>query len=227
MSETRRGVGRYAAEGAVIVVGILIALFADAVWDYGVDRTDEKVALRQLEAEFTANAAQLDTVLFEHRRGLLAVESLLATIRGLDSPPADSLRHWIRLLDQAWTFNPKLAALESVIQAGQLGLIRDDSLRVELVGWPGLVEDVREDEVFAAEYAYSRQAEVLSDALNWGDIYGPADGRDYRPIRIVGNDRVEGALAYRYSWYETILGEFELVEASLHRIRALLAENLE
>ena len=226
MSESSRGVRRYAIDGLVIVLGVLVALAADAAWDYRVDRADERVALRQLDAEFLANASQLDSVSAGHRQGLEAAAILLDVVRGGTALRADSVRSLVRALDVAWTFNPKLAALESVTQSGRLGLIRDDSLRVELVGWPGTVDDLKEDELFAADYAYSTQFEAFSGALNWGDIYGPDHDRGARPMRIVGNESLESVLAYRYSWFEAVLIELDLVEAALARVRALLDANL-
>lgn len=226
MSESSGGVQRYAIDGVVIVLGVLIALAADAAWDYRVDRADELVALRQLDAEFLANASQLDSVTAGHRRGLEATAILLDVVRGRATLSADSTRELIRALDVAWTFNPKLAALESVTQSGQLGLIRDNSLRVELVGWPGTVDDLKEDELFAADYTYSTQFDVFSGALNWGDIYGPDHERGSRPMQIVGNESLESVLAYRYSWFEAVLGELALVEAALSRVRTLLDANL-
>lgn len=226
MSESSRGVQRYAIEGVVIVLGVLIALAADAAWDYRVDREDERVALRQLDAEFLANASQLDSVSAGHRRGLDAAAILLDAVRGRTTLSADSTRNLVRALDMAWTFNPKLAALESVTQSGQLGLIRDDSLRVALVGWPGIVDDLKEDELFAADYAYSAQYDAISSVLNWGDIYGPDHEQGSRPMQIVGNETLESVLAYRYSWFESVLSELALVEAALSRVRALLDANL-
>lgn len=217
---------RYVTEGVVIVVGILVALAADAAWDYRVDRADERTALRQLEAEFAVNAAQLDTVADKHRQGLQAVTDLLGVVRGSRELPTDSIRSLIAFLDAPWTFNPKLAALESIIASGQLGLIRDDSLRVELVGWPGVLEDMREDELYAADFTYSFQYEVVTGMLDWGDIYGPEEGRPRRPLSLRGNEAYGSVLAYRYSWFTSILDEIARVEAASGRVRALLAENL-
>lgn len=217
---------RYVAEGIVIVVGILVALAADAMWQYRIDRADEHTMLRELEAEFAANAQQLDSVAAEHRRGREGVRVLLGALRGsLDVPP-DSIRDLLELLDAPWTFNPKLAALESVIASGQLGLIRDDSLRIELVGWPAIVEDMKEDELYAAEYVYSKQYDAMSNVLNWSDVYGPEEGRLRRPVSIVGNEGLESVLAYRYSWFDSILDELARVENASLRVRALLARNL-
>ena len=226
MSEPGRSVRRYAIEGVVIVLGVLIALAADAAWDYRVDREDERIALRQLDAEFQANASQLDSVSAGHRLGMEAAEILLDAVRGGTTLSADSTLELVRALDQAWTFNPKLAALESVTLSGQLRLIRDDSLRVALVGWPGIVDDLKEDELFAADYTYSTQFDAFSSVLNWGDVYGPTAGRSSRPTKVVGNETLEGVLAYRHSWFEAVLRELALVEASLLRVRTLLAANL-
>ena len=224
--ESNRVARHYALEGAVIVAGILIALGADALWSYRVDRVDEQVALRQLDAEFESNAVQLDSVHTGHRRGLEAAESLLSAIRGTTPLSADSLRTLVWRLDRAWTYNPKLAALESVIQSGRLGLIRDDALRVALMGWPGVIEDYREEEEAARQYAFSVQFAALSEVMNWGDVYGPESERGSGAIRVEGNEKLESVIAYRHAWYEEILRELDATTAALTRMRSLLQENL-
>lgn len=226
MIDTHRAARHYALEGVVIVAGVLIALGADALWGYRVDRIDEQAALRQLDAELESNAAQLASVGAEHRRGLEAASSLLSAVRGTTTLSSDSLRALVRTLDMAWTYNPKLAALESVIQSGRLGLIRDDVLRVELTGWPGVVEDFREEEAGSRQYTQSIQYAALSQVVNWGDIFGPESERGAGEIRIAGDENLESVIAYRYAWFEEILRELEVTEAVLGRLRTRLADNL-
>ena len=226
MSETNRVARHYALEGLVIVAGVLIALGADALWSFRSDRVDEQVALRQLDAELDANAVQLASVGAGHRRGLEAATSFLSVVRGTTTLSTDSIRTLLRTLDMAWTYNPKFAALESVIQSGRLGLIRDDALRVELTGWPGVVEDFREEEEGARRYTQSVQFAALSEVINWGDVYGPESGRGVGEIRIAGDENLESVIAYRHAWFEEILLELEVTEAVLARVRTLLADNL-
>ena len=226
MLQTNRVARHYALEGVVIVAGVLIALGADALWSYRGDRSDEQVVLRQLDAELESNAAMLESVGAEHRRGLEAATSLLSAVRGTTTLTSDSVRILLRTLDMAWTYNPKLAALESVIQSGRLGLIRNDALRVELTGWPAVVEDFREEEEGARRYTQSIQFAALSEVINWGDVFGPESGRGTAEIRIEGDKKLESIIAYRHAWFEEVLLELKVTEAVLTRMRTLLADDL-
>jgi len=219
--------GRFVAEGLTIIVGILIALWADAWWEDRSERAAEQVILHQLSAEFADNALQLDSVLDWHQRGLDAARALLGVARGELRLESDSLGRLVWAVDQPWTFNPKQGALESLIGSGQLGIIRDDSLRFALASWPGVLADFTEDERHAGDFTRGPQFDYFSSVLDWSDIYSPREGPLAPSLgHLVGDEGLGSVMSYRISWLETIQGESHGVTEVSNRIRALIRRSL-
>jgi hypothetical protein len=215
------------SEGTVIVVGILIALAADAWWDGRVERRDEMDALLELQAEFEDNAIQLDSVLSHHAAGQAAAEVLLSFSRAEAELSADSVRELIWSLDNPWTYNPKSGALDALIASGRLGIIRDRTLRAELAGWSGLVEDYREEEDHARAYAMGPQYEYFASVLNWSALYGADRGQAPASLlRLVGDPGLQSVVAYRASFLEGVVTEAQYIVEALERIQQRLAANL-
>ena len=61
-------VRRAAGEFAVIVVGVLVALWLDAGWAWLQDRQDERALIADLRSDFEANRAALRQVLVAQDR---------------------------------------------------------------------------------------------------------------------------------------------------------------
>lgn len=131
-------------EGAVIVISILFAFAVDAAWDERTERREEADALAGLAADFEENLVRLrraETGYVTLRNGLLGMLRLIGE-RG--DPPgsyavSDSI---LNRLGGAPTFRPVQGALTSLLNSNGLELIRDDSLRVALAGWPALLDDL-------------------------------------------------------------------------------------
>ena len=217
---------RIAGELAIIVAGILIALAADAWWDERVERQEEHAALLELRAEFRDNDEQLDSVLRIHRDGLESSRVLISMARDEVELTPDSIGALVRVIDNAWTFNPKSGALDALIASGRLDIIENDALRVALAGWSGLVSDYQEDEGGAVAYVAAGQYAMLTRVLNWADVYAPAPGRGPDPEPLRGNRELESVMAYRLSWYQSILAESQIVDEALADIRRGIEEAL-
>jgi len=214
---------RRLGEGAVIVLGILIALAADAWWDNRVERADEQTALRQLRAEFADNRMQFDSIVDKHEGGQAAAGVLLdAHLTGTEIP-ADSLRTLIFTASLPWTYNPRGGALESLVAAGRLDIIEDDSLRVELAAWPGLVEDYREEELVDRAFVNGVQESYLRETMGWLPVLHPRGPEDDRAIRRLVQDRgFADILAIRRATLDEILKESALIRSAIARIRRLI-----
>ena len=157
---------RVLAEGVVIVGSILLALSADAWWDARKERRDERVALEQLHDEFSQNQESLRTSEAAHRAQRDGIVAMLEAIRERGSPPGSlSVPDSTLLRSLGYrTWDPSRGVLTSLITSGRLGLIRDDSLRVELASWLDAVEDLREDEIADGDF-YREVVAILNDLI--------------------------------------------------------------
>ena len=57
------------------------------------------------------------------------------------------------------TFDPPTGALQALLYAGTLGDIRNHVLAAELSAWPGLLDEIDEDQVFIID-SYNRLQEI-------------------------------------------------------------------
>ena len=125
---------RRAAEGATIVVSILMALLADAAWDYRGDRAQERQLLDGLGVEFTRAATEVAGDLTA-RDEILARTEVLLTARQVDSPlpPPDSVPGLVRALLDWRFYTPAHAVLDDAVSSGGLELIRSEEIRGALM----------------------------------------------------------------------------------------------
>ena len=143
MSLSNQNRAKLAGEFAVIVIGVLVALWIDAGWNWMQDRQDEQVLLMDLRADFEENYTRVQETIESHR---LSRETGARFVRGgVDAFSADSLNEMGRRLVTLETFNPRMGALESAISSGHIDLLRDDDLRAALAAWSGYVTDAVEE----------------------------------------------------------------------------------
>lgn len=216
-----------ALEGIVIVLGIIIALGAEALWNSSQDRKGEQVALRHLSEDFRKNTARFDEAVSWHlgaRDATLVLMESLAAGQVLES---DSLRSLLGRVTNWWTFDPNDGALESLLYSGQFALIQDDSLRLELAAWPGMLRDYREEEDGLGAMVGGFQSDYLIYHLDYGAVYLPEiAGEDLRLGDLASDPAFRNFLARRYSWMPELLAEAETVRISLERIVSLIDRSL-
>ena len=126
---TRQHVGRIAAELAIIVSGILIALAADALLEQRAERKREAEILRTLAADLAESAAVLRE---DSRFAQTRSESLVWFISLHDSPsprvPAERVQEVQVAANVTAAYAPILRAYDALIATGSLDLIQDDSI---------------------------------------------------------------------------------------------------
>ena len=128
-------IGRLFGELAVIVVGVLIALGAQSLAQEIADRRAEQEFIDDLLAEFQTNEAQLQSDIFETRQAVEAADrwraGAVASSAAVDGSATDA---YAASLNPA-RFDPISGSLRSLIDGGELGLIRNRELRAALAGW--------------------------------------------------------------------------------------------
>jgi hypothetical protein len=127
--------GRLLTELAVIVFGVLIALGAQSAFQEWTDRRDEHEFLLDLLEEFRANESQLQNDIGQTGRAVAAADKWrgngASSIAVEDDSDADS---YAASLNPA-RFDPISGSLRSLIDGGDLRLVRNRQLRAALAGW--------------------------------------------------------------------------------------------
>jgi hypothetical protein len=203
---------RYAAEVVTIVVGILLALGADAGRQYLVDRQSEREILAALRIEFAADVSEI-TRDQEKRSEKLAGIDLLRDVRAgavaSTSPKAlaDAL---LQTLDYRF-YTASHPVLDDLLQTGRLELIRSNELRYALMIFGqrrsriGVVEQ-RERDFVADQFEPYVGAKLDLEALASGspdkvaaalnDISGMLPERNFGSLLYLNRDHTNLSLAY-------------------------------
>lgn len=145
----------------LIVASILIAFSLEAWWDSHRTLAEERAALSAVRDDFRAARRELDTVLVRNEKVVEAVGVVLAMnpedVAKLDSDSAQALMRYA--YGGGLTFDPPTGALQALLFAGTLGDIRNHTLAAELSAWPGLMDEIDEDQVFIID-SYNRLQEI-------------------------------------------------------------------
>ena len=206
---------RRMSEFAVIVVGVLVALWIDAGWAWLQDRKDEEQLLADMAEEFSANQVLLEASV--RRMEEIAAAGMRLLTDGSSSVPVDSLEHFLFAVVSVERFNPRLGTLESAIASGRIDLLRNPELRSALAGWRGLAEDASE----AVDWSVPESLEVARLAL-----LDRARGRDLRTAleRLEADENLAGMLAMKLVLLAEATPEHEFLLDETRRILQLIAE---
>ncbi len=195
---------REAAAGfVVIVVGVLVALAADAAWAQRQDRIREREALVDLLEEFRENRATLLADIETNRAAQRSGRAWGDVMRGATTASPDSAMALLVTAQLDARYDPRTGALRSLVDGGQLTLIENLELRRALAGWE---DRVAEASLTARAYDAQRNA-LLSYLLDL-----PADG-----ALTPGQ-----AMAVRV-YVESVAGQNDQLEALIEPIDEIIA----
>ncbi len=139
---------RYFLDTLVVIVGILVAFSLNNWKESNTERKHEQKILKIIQSEFIYNKNELKRNIVKAKR----IHERADTILHLFKAPKASLNEInldsiLRGFSGYSTFDPSNGALNDLIGSGNLGIIKNDSLRSHLSKWFGELQDVKEDEV--------------------------------------------------------------------------------
>jgi hypothetical protein len=130
---------RLLAEFGVIVAGVLIALAADSWWERQQELNHAEEYLRQLLVDFEETEGRLRATIAAETDRREHVSSVIDRARNGPLPPADSLD-----LPTGYNyFEPLTGTLAALIQGGDLRLLRNDTIRFELIAFFALMHETQ------------------------------------------------------------------------------------
>ena len=134
---------RGSANLLLIVVGVLLALFAESAWSERGDRAREREILSDLLEEFRSNEARLLSDMEGNAAAFEAEAAWVAAAINAEPVSSDSLSALFFKARWGDRFDPVTGVLRSVLEGGELGLIRDTQLRAAVAGWLDRAEELR------------------------------------------------------------------------------------
>jgi hypothetical protein len=123
-------------EFIIVVAGIFVGLQVDSWNSERTDRSRERVILSQLYSDFSANAVSLAKYAERHEQMAKELSFALDTLTTGELPDADAQRFRNAFISmyQLPPINAAMAGYENMIAGGDLALITDQSLKLQLAG---------------------------------------------------------------------------------------------
>lgn len=131
-------------ELGIVVLGVLIAFQITAWGQARSELAKEEVYLRQLAADLVETERILGLADSVNGLSTRAGGRLAGAFYDPDPPPRDSLLVWIGKATNLITVDPITGTADALVETGDLGLIRDDSLRSAITSYLGRIEVMRE-----------------------------------------------------------------------------------
>jgi hypothetical protein len=156
---------KLAAEFAVIVVGVFVALAAESWWSEREDRQYEREIREDMIVEFESNVRILDADIGENeeaRKRLGMLEGLTdeALLALSDNELSGQLVPYL-----TWAgFDPEMGSVQALVESGNIGAISDRRLRQLLARWAGLLEKRRRINLQAVDFQHREVLPVIARA---------------------------------------------------------------
>ena len=162
LMENKKGTYLKYAIGEIIlvVIGILIALQINNWNERKKERVKEESFLREINLDFKSNKTQLDSIISHNKVSLNASIKILEVIESFNLKSieidesnvhlVDSIRYYNNFAWKGKSFNPKNGAVEALLNSSSFDLIKNDTLRRNLISWKDVLGDYLEEEQVAS-----------------------------------------------------------------------------
>jgi len=181
---------RVFAEGAAIVVSILLAFWIQAWWDYRSERFEELEVLSALQEELRGNIKSIESSLAFRKTMVGPITKLLqasAADREIPSPELDKLLGSLVWGDKS---DPSTGVFQSLVQGGQLAQIASTGLRARIASLSKIYQRLEEAEGHYAGTARNWLSPYLFKKTNLAQLTnaqpGPPGAREaaYPPMPV-------------------------------------------
>ncbi len=234
---------RVSAEGAAIVISILLAFSIQAWWDDRNEADLERRLLTALLVEFEQNGELLRQAREDYEQRYTDAIRILELMDGdpaeIDEPEFNRL---VGSLLWRRTFHLESGAHDGLLASGELSLIRDGALRNRLSAWPSYVAEWSEEQDMVFSFVNEVIVPQLSGRVHLRNLRGafPAfpDGTAPPPIPVgsgnatslvpLANSVEFDNVVYRRAqgaWHA--MRDGETLRVQLAAIVALLRQNLD
>ena len=124
-----------AVEFAIVVTGIFVGLQVDSWNSERTDRIRERVILKQLHSDFTANAARISQYASRHEQMVEGLEFALNVLTKGELKKTDSrrFRNVFVSMYQLPSISASMGGYDAVIASGDLALITDQELKSRMI----------------------------------------------------------------------------------------------
>ena len=202
-------------EIVLVVIGIFIAIQLNKWQTVVNNQKKEKAFLVELHKESESNLQQFENNKKAYFETLDACNVVLRNAPSLEEPASrDSVLRYGPVLFRGITFDPSNGIIESLINTGNIQLIRNDTLRNYLITWKDVVKDFKEEEM-DNELLLKNHVEPF--LINNADFINPSSPRN---VEMLKDPRFLNMVARRKFYTLSILNAMdrESIERNLNEI---------
>ena len=137
-------------EIALVVIGILIALYVNQRQQWREDREQERAYLMELRQDLERNLEELERVIVKSQNVVIGSDSLIAYSRRAPKDIPDE--RMMQYMDQVMGYTKHMTqqgTVEDLMGSGRLEVIRNDTIRRAIATWEADLKLMRELEVDA------------------------------------------------------------------------------
>ncbi|QBA63958.1 DUF6090 family protein [Muriicola soli] len=144
-------------EIVLVVIGILIALSINN-WNIEKNnRIEEVKILKNLRSDFEASIKELDELDEIRKSSLSCIKTIFSIIETKTNPYSEKqLDSLVMYASVPPTYNGQMGTLEMLFNSGKVNIISNDEIKNLLITWPGLVDDVTEEEIILRDLSYNQ-----------------------------------------------------------------------
>ena len=141
-------------EIALVVIGILIALYINNLNELRKNDKKEKAIVKEIHKDFSKNLQDFLSIKAFYKANLQAAIQFKKYINHPNPLSVkDSIGEYYNLtFSNGFTYNPSNGVVESLINSGDYQLIKNDTMRRLLVSWKDVLNDYVEEETPANTY---------------------------------------------------------------------------
>lgn len=221
---------RVLVEGVVIVGSILLAFGIDAAWEGRNQRQRRAALFAALGNDMALARAEVDRVATFHRTGHSAAADLLnvgRVVRG----EIDQRLMIDSLVAATWgstaSYDAPLGAVESVVGSGDLDLVSDPALVLELTAFPARVADLAWEQTLLQALATELQAYVSLQGIDASlfDLNGfdvPWETGPTNVHALIAAPRFRSLVSSIWYRYDNTLGELDSIREAITRVESFL-----
>jgi len=191
----------------LIVVGITIAFVLDAWWNDKIEQKELRDTLQAVHVDFLATKQELTDVVVANEayiEGVMALVSLRP--EDIEKTEIATKAELANLLPTGGiTFDPVLGSLDAFITSGQLNRVQNLDVRSLVGAWPGLMDEIGEDQYILIEMYLAQQERSVELGVYLMDIHreiakesADADARILRTV-IDDQEMLNRLAAHRFA----------------------------
>ena len=242
MAEVKRSAWkRLSIEATVIVGSILLAFAIDAWWDQRQERSLERTALIGLQSEYQNHRALIVRHKAQHESIIQHVSYLMdSTQSGAWNSNEYSIDNSIQFLLIPSTTDLGNGVRDSLINAGNIGIISDVQLRYDLSAWDSVMEELSDDQELGRNIVMNMIIPYLARSgipyagwqtfteEKWGNLESWTLASDPDSVaRLLKDPEFRSILSVRFTFLHHATGEFDRAIDAVDTILAKIESALD